>query len=141
MDRTALVVLIAVTCSQCMLCLAMGNQFTFSKGPVPKSFKVGQHYPSMSEEQVCQPIRLHIERGSRRYAELVRYSRNNVKFAHGDSRLMSSRLHSRLNDLANTYYAYSRGYRLFVLKSWTAFPDNSLSNNSLHYEGTSINPS
>ena len=127
---------ILVLCACCgHVCEATG--FTFRKGPIPSRFKRGQHYPNRPEEQECQPIRLHIERNSRRYRDLVRYSASNVRFSNSDSRLMSSRLHSRLNTLANWFRNYY-GYRLLVLKAWTPYPDTSLNNGSLHYEGQSL---
>ena len=134
--------LLLVLCACCgHVCNATGSvDFTFRKGPIPRSFSLAQHYPNRPEEQECQPIRLHIERDSRRYRDLVRYSASNVRFTNSDSRIMTSRLHSRLNTLANWFRDYY-GYRLLVLKAWTPYPDSSLSNNSLHYEGQSLHPS
>jgi hypothetical protein len=50
---------------------------------------------------------------------------------------MSSRLHSRLSSLADQYYNEYK-IKLYVLKAWVPYPDYSLDNTSLHYEGRSI---
>ena len=133
LSSSLLLLALCVCCIQ--ICTASDDDdFRFSKGPVPRRFRRGQRYPDRSEEYECQPIRLHILPNTRRFRELVRYTASNVRFSAQDSRLMSSRLHSRLNRLANLFYArYS--WRFTVLKSWTQYPDASLSNESLHYEG------
>ena len=126
--------LVFVLCACCSHVCRASDDFTFRKGPVPKRFRLYQRYPDRPEEQECQPIRLHIERNSRRYSDLVQYTATNVNFATPDSRRMSSRLHSRLYTLGNWYRNYYY-QRLVVLKAWTPYPDNTVSNDSLHYEG------
>lgn len=126
--------LVFVLCACCSHVCRASDDFTFRKGPVPNRFRLYQRYPDRPEEQECQPIRLHIERNSRRYRDLVQYTATNVNFATSDSRRMSSRLHSRLYTLGNWYRNYYY-QRLLVLKAWTPYPDNTVTNDSLHYEG------
>ncbi len=118
-------------------------QQDFSEAPIPNPFQRGNFYPPRSEVDVCRPIQNYIYRGSARFnAQLVTNTNPNVNFATSDSRIMSSRLQSRLNNLVQIYNFNSRGLRnsnptLSILKAWTEFPDNDLANDdlSLHYEG------
>lgn len=110
------------------------NDYQYSKGPIPSSFSVGQSYPDRTEDQSCRPIQIRIKRGSKRYNELVTYTKDNVWFSTADSRIMSARLHSQLSELADAYY-YLYGVKLLVQKSWTEYQDHEISETSLHYEG------
>ena len=133
LSSSLLLLVLCVCCIQ--ICTATNDDdFRFSKGPVPLEFIPGQRYPNRSEEYECQPIRVHILPNTRRYRDLVTYNASNVRFSLQDSRLMSSRLHSRLNELANKFNE-SFNESFTVLKSWSQYPDASLSNDSLHYEG------
>ncbi len=121
-------------------CLA---QQDFSTAPIPNPFRIGDMYPPRSETDVCRPIQDRIDRGSARFnSQLVTNTNADVTFATSDSRIMSSRLQSRLNNLVRIYNFYSNGVRnnnpkLRVVKAWTPYPDQDLTNNgqSLHYEG------
>ncbi len=119
-------------------CLA---QQDFSEAPIPNPFRNGNFYPPRSEVDVCRPIQNYISRGSARFnAQLVTNTNANINFATSDSRIMSSRLQSRLNSLVRLYNFNTNGQRnsnptLTVLKAWTPFPDNQVDALSLHYEG------
>ena len=104
---------------------------------VPNPFRVGDKYPLRSEISVCRPIQDHIKRSSARYdSQLVTNTNGDINFSTADSRIMSSRLQSRLNTLAATYKSQFN-QRITVLKAWTSFPDPELDGDefSLHYEG------
>ena len=110
-----------------------------STAPIPNPFHRGNMYPPRSEIQVCRPIQDYISRGSQRFdTQLVTNSNPDITFATADSRIMSSRLQSRLNRLASNFYSGSNSYPpMRVLKAWTPFPDPDLAGDdgSLHYEG------
>ena len=110
------------------------DDYQYSKGPIPDNFRVGESYPDRTEDQSCRPIQIHIERGSRRYNDLVTYTKDNVWFPTDNSRKMSLRLHSHLSDLADAYYK-QYGVKLAVEKAWTEYPDDEVPDTSLHYEG------
>ena len=124
-----------------LLQLANGQQ-DFTTLQVP-NFNVGVFYPGQSnnpvvaEMQTCRAITDRIERNSARFnSELVTNTNNGINFANSDSRIMSSRMQSRLDTLASAYFA-QRGRRMTILKAWTPFPDADLASEpqSLHYEG------
>ena len=112
------------------------SNFIFSRGPVPNPFLLHQHYPDRPESVECRPIRLHIERGSRRFvSELVTNEHTNVQFTNADARIMSSRLHRHLNELAETFYE-THNVWITVIKAWAEQGDTDVTDtNSLHYEG------
>ena len=110
------------------------DKYYYGNGPLPKRFKKGQYYPNRDEYLECRPIQLYITKGTKRFHDLVTYTAKNVHFASSSSRIMSSRLHSRLSSLAKQYYSLY-GTKLYVLKAWVPYPDYSLNNGSLHYEG------
>ena len=112
------------------------SNFIFSRGPVPNPFLLHQHYPDRPESVECRPIRLHIERGSRRFvSELVTNEHTNVQFTNADARIMSSRLHRHLNELAETFYE-AHNVWITVIKAWAEQGDTDVTDtNSLHYEG------
>ena len=111
--------------------------YQYSPGPVPENFSIGMRYPDGNETQECRPIRLRIERDSRLYRDnLVLNTNTGINFANSDARRMSSRLQTRLNDLATRYYSeFSVSFT--VLKAWAEYPDTDLDDDatSLHYEG------
>ena len=118
-------------------------QLDFSRGQVP-TFRVGVFYPGRStnpivaEVETCRAITDRIERNSARFnAELVTNTNNAITYTTANSRIMSSRMQSRLDDLARTYANRFGNRRLTVLKAWTPYPDPQLVNEpeSLHYEG------
>ena len=124
---------------------AVGQQdFTITQVP---TFRVGVFYPGRSnaraedaETQTCRAITDRIDRNSARYNnELVRNTATNINFATSDARIMSSRMQSRLDDLARRYRDRF-GRTMTVLKAWTPYPDSDLSGDdkSLHYEGEKI---
>ena len=106
--------------------------FTYTNDPVPYEFYEGDQYPSRDEYTECQPIRLRVSPGTRRYHDLVSYYSDNAYFS-GDRR-MTSRMHTRLGKLAARYYELY-GEVLHVLKAWTDYPDYEVNSTSLHYEG------
>lgn len=111
-------------------------QQDFSTRTIPDPFLLGNRYPDRGEEDVCRSISDHIERGSARFTnELVTNLNSDINFATADSRVMTSRMQSRLDSLANSYWR-----RFTVLKAWTEFPDPDLPNNnrSLHFEGACV---
>lgn len=114
-------------------------QQDFTTAQVP-TFNVGVFYPARSsvaleaEGQTCRTITDRIARNSARFnSELVTNTNAAIiTFATADSRLMSSRMESRLGELARRYSG-----RMTVLKAWTPYPDTDLLQevDSLHYEG------
>ena len=130
----------AALCLALIICSAQSHSdasgFVFSNGPMPNPFQRDQHYPYRSEEVECRRIRTRIERNSRRYrTDLVTNEHSSVHFADADARIMSNRLHRRLNELADLFHAeYSVWIR--VTKAWTEFGDEEVSDPaSLHFEG------
>ena len=122
--------LLATVLLQC--CLA---QQDFSTAPIPDPFQIGDMYPRRSETDVCRPIQDYIDRGSARFnSQLVTNTNADVTFATSDSRIMSSRLQSRLNTLANSYTRR----KITVLRAWTPFQNAALDDLSLHYEGEAL---
>lgn len=120
-------------------------QQDFTTLQVP-TFVIGVFYPGRSsiateaEVETCRAITDRIDRNTARFNnELVTNPNNGITFATSDSRVMSSRMQSRLDRLADAYYAAS-GRRMTVLKAWTPFPDSDLSmeSESLHYEGKAL---
>lgn len=121
----------------CIFSYVAATNYNYGKGPLPSKFTKGKQWPAHGEQLECRPIQLHIARGSKRYKDLVVYSSQTtyLHFASSDSQRMSSRLHTRLSSLASAYY-WTYNIKLLVLKAWTPYPDYSLDNTSLHYEGT-----
>ena len=110
------------------------DDFIFTNGPVPDEFNIGQRYPDRDEDVACQPIRLRANRGTTIFNKLVTFTGNSIYFKNHDSRIMSSRLHKRLNTLSDLYYT-EYNVKLYVLKAWTEYKDDEVSDRSLHYEG------
>lgn len=112
------------------------DDFQFTNGPVPNPFQLHQHYPDRNESVQCRPIRLRIERNSRRYrTDLVTNEHSRVNFTHADARIMSSRLQIRLNQLAYLFYVEYSVW-ITVTKAWTEYGDPDVDDpNSLHFEG------
>ena len=126
MSITVAILLQSCTCQQ-----------EFTTAEIPDPFRVGNFYPPRSEVEVCRPIRDYIARGSARSNnELVTNTNPLITFNNQNSRIMTSRMQSRLNTLASLFYNQF-GRRIRVLKAWTPFPDPDLSGDetSLHYEG------
>ena len=127
-----------------LLCAAMvlvlvsivQGQQDFTTAEVPDPFRVGDFYPPRPEVEVCRPIRDYIDRNSARFTnELVTNTNPDIIFSTSDSRIMSSRMQSRLNSLASLYRQQT-GRRMTVLRAWTQFPNAQISDDkSLHYEG------
>ena len=111
-------------------------QQDFTTAEVPNPFQVGDFYPPRPEVEVCRPIRDYIDRNSARFTnELVTNTNPDITFSTSDSRIMSSRMQSRLNSLASLY-GQQTGRRMNVLRAWTQFPNAQISDDkSLHYEG------
>ena len=108
------------------------QNYDYSLDPIPDPFLPGDSYPNRLETDVCRPIFDHILRNSARFInELVLNTNRHIRFDTEDARLMTSRMQTRLGKLRELYRG---GFR--VLKAWTEFPDNEVSDNSsLHYEG------
>ena len=132
---------ITVLVAALWVCRVSGTQsedddFDFTNGALPDPFLPHQHYPDRPESVECRPIRLRIDRGSRRFStDLVTNDHANVQFAHSDARIMSNRLQRRLNDLAEQFYD-AHGVWITVTKAWTDQDDEEVTDElSLHYEG------
>ena len=111
------------------------GQQDFTTAQVPNPFRVGDFYPPRSEVEVCRPIRDYIDRNSARFNnELVTNSNPDIIFNTANSRIMSSRMQSRLNNLASAYRRET-GRQMTVLRAWLPFPSGLNNNVSLHYEG------
>lgn len=142
MSRTAAVVIIAI-CVQAAAVSATGGAqnddsiFQYTRGPVPQQFQVGMHYPTRNETEECRPIRLRIERDSRLFrTNLVVNTNQGIHFANNDAKRMTSRLQSRLNSLASSFYNMYR-VRFTVVLAWVEYSsdDGIGDDQSLHYEG------
>lgn len=121
--------------------LSNGQQ-DLTQAAVP-TFETGTFFPTRqslgvmeTEAAVCQPITDHIDRNSPRFNnELISNSNNRIAFQTADSRLMSSRMQSKLDMLEELYRPTNK--LITILKAYSPFPDPELSSNnrSLHYEG------
>ena len=119
-----------------LISLVQGQQ-DFTTNPVPDPFQVGDFYPPRDEEAVCRRITDYIDRNSARFMnELVTNTNPDITFSTSDSRIMSSRMQSRLNTLANLY-KQETGRKMTVLRAWLPFPSGLSDSMSLHYEGES----
>ena len=113
-----------------------GRPFLYTRGPLPRIFRRGDRYPNRNETEECRPIRLRIMRNSRLYrSDLVTNSNPNIVFQSADARLMTSRLQSRLDALAERFSS-----RITVIRAWSEYSagDRIGDPHSLHYEGTII---
>ena len=129
--------IVALTATVVMLPPVKGQQ-DFTTAQVPDPFTVGDYYPPRLEVDVCRPIRDYIDRNSARFTnELVTNTNSRITFSTSDSRIMTSRMQSRLNTLADSYFA-ATSTRMTVRRAWTQFPNSQLNNMSLHYEGKTI---
>jgi hypothetical protein len=113
--------------------------FQYTNGPVPDVFQMHQSYPDRSEIEECRPIRLRIERNSRRYhSDLLVNTNPDIDFADSDSRVMTSRMQSNLDALASLFYR-EFSLRITVLKTWTEYGDPDIDDDqSLHFEGRRV---
>lgn len=112
------------------------QEFEFQQDSVPNPFKLGDRYPNRDEFEECRPIKVQLTRTSNRFsATITRNTYENLNFVTADAALMTSRLKSRLDILADLYRQRFTG-KLKVLLTY-AEPGNSqiTINNSLHYEG------
>ena len=113
------------------------SQQVFQQDPVPDPFELDDRYPNRDEFEECRPIKLQLERTSSRFSATITQNTNpDLNFANADASLMTSRLKSRLDILANLY-TQQFGGKLNVLLTY-AEADNPLvtTNDSLHFEGT-----
>lgn len=114
--------------------------YQYTRAPVPDEFVLEQRYPNRNEEDVCRPIRLRISRNSHQFrTNLVTNNHHHITFSNSDARVMTSRLQTRLNDLATMYF--SRYFaRISVLRAWVEYSEdgNGIDPYSLHYEGIII---
>lgn len=117
------------------------STYQYTRGPVPMVFQMNESYPARNETDECRPIRLRIQRNSRLFRRLVVNTNSaRINFTHPDTRIMTSRLQTRLNALAELYYQQYR-VKITVTKSWTEYGDGDVDDpQSLHYEGQIINP-
>ena len=132
-------VLVATTLVIALHVLPTQGQQDFTTAQIPNPFRVGNYYPPRPEVEVCRPIRDYINRNSARFNnELVTNSNPDITFSTSDSRIMSSRMQSRLNSLASLYRQQT-GRRMTVRRAWTQFRDSQVNDDtSLHYEGKCI---
>ena len=138
-----LLLLLAAQLTLLLLPQPCNAQQDFTTLQVP-TFTVGVFYPARqtaplaAEEATCRAITDRIDRNSARFnSELVTNTNNLINFQNADSRIMTSRMQSRLDALAQAYWN-TRGRRMTVFKAWTPYPDSDLTNepHSLHYEGS-----
>lgn len=117
-------------------CTAQSDDYQFTNGPVPNPFQLHQRYPDRNESVQCRPIRLRIERNSRRFrTDLVTNEHSGMNFSNADARIMSGRLQRRLNQLAYAFYIHYHVW-ITVTKAWTEYGDPDVDDpNSLHFEG------
>ena len=127
--------LLVATASLLAVVPTQGQQ-DFTRAQIPNPFRVRDFYPPRAEVVVCRSITDHIDRNSIRFTnELVTNTNRDITFSTSDSRIMSSRMQSRLNSLATLYRQQTRR-RMTVLRAWRQFPDPQISSRtSLHYEG------
>lgn len=132
-----LLVAATLTAAICIVKADDEDALRYSRGPIPRFFQLNQSYPNRSEAEECRPIRLRIERNSRRYRrELLVNTNPNIIYANSDARVMTSRMQTRLNELAGLYYS-EFSVRITVLKAWAPEEDTDVDDpHSLHYEGT-----
>ena len=111
------------------------TDFTFLTDPPPWVFRLGQSYPNREETVQCRPVRLRITRNSRLYiTDLVSNDNPNILFQSADARLMTTRMQSKLNSLADTFTS-EYNTKLRVLQAWSEYSNNDSDPQSLHYEG------
>lgn len=111
------------------------RSFMYASGPVPLVFRLGDRYPDRNESEQCRPIRLRITRNSKLYiSKLVTNTNQDIIFKNADARVMTSRLQTRLNVLANRFLGHS-SKKIKVLKAWSEYSANDSIPDSLHYEG------
>ena len=115
------------------------SQQVFQQDPVPDPFELDDRYPNRDEFEECRPIKLQLERTSSRFSATITQNTNpDLNFANANASLMTSRLKSRLDILADLY-TQQFGEKLNVLLTY-AEADNPLVtiNDSLHFEGVGI---
>ena len=112
------------------------DSYQYSRGPVPQQFRFNMSYPARTEMEECRPIRLRIQRNTRLFrTRLIVNTNGDIIFNNSDARIMTSRLQTRLNALAQLYYQ-QYGRRFTVMKSWAEYGDDDIDDpQSLHYEG------
>ena len=117
-------------------CNFVQPQQEFQQDPVPDPFLLGDRYPNRDEFDECRPIQLQLKRTSSKFSATITQNTNpDINFATADASLMTSRLKSRLDILANLYMEQFGG-NLNVLLTY-AESDNPqvTTNDSLHFEG------
>lgn len=109
----------------------------FQQEPVPDPFELGDRYPDRDEEVEVRPIKLRLQRTSRRFSEtIIRNTNNDLSYANDDARFMTSRLKSRLDTLGELYEDEYRRQKLEVILTYAEEGNPDVTNpNSLHYEG------
>ena len=109
----------------------------FQQEPVPDPFELGDRYPDRDEEVEVRPIKLRLQRTSRRFSEtIIRNTNNDLSYANDDARFMTSRLKSRLDTLGELYEDEYRRQKLEVILTYAEEGNPDVTDpNSLHYEG------
>ena len=111
-------------------------QQVFQQDPVPDPFELGDRYPNRDEFEECRPIKLQLERTSSRFSATITQNTNpELNFANADASLMTSRLKSRLDILADLYTDQFGGKLNVLLTYAEAGNPLVITNDSLHYEG------
>ncbi len=139
--RQIMRILLFIMSLSVQLAVSTGNGddiFQYFRGPVPELFTVGDHYPSRNETEECRPIRVRIQRNSNLFRTNLVVNTNSagIQFASSDARIMTPRLQTRLNRLAESYNSLYEG-QIIVLQSWVEYSASDGLDNpfSLHYEG------
>lgn len=109
----------------------------FQQEPVPDPFELGDRYPDRDEKVEVRPIKLRLQRTSRRFSEtIINNDNNDLSYANDDARLMTSRLKSRLDILGGLYEDEYRRQKLEVVLTYAEEGNPDVTDpNSLHYEG------
>ena len=115
------------------------NEFEFRQDSVPDPFKLGDRYPNRDEFDECRPIKLQLERTSSRFTATITENTNpDLNFVDLDASLMTSRLKSRLDILADLYTDQFGGKLTVLLTYAEANNPQVTTNDSLHFEGITI---
>ena len=133
-------VIVTVLVLQFSLFLSITNtQEVFQQDPIPNPFQEGDRYPNRDEFEECRPITVQLERTSARFAAtIIQNNNDDIEFANDDASLMTSRLKSRLDILADLYKDEFDGKLNVLLTYVEAGHPDIATNDSLHYEGIYI---
>ena len=117
-------------------CNFVQPQQVFQQDPVPDPFLLGDRYPNRDEFDECRPIQLQLKRTSSKFSATIAQNTNtDINFATADASLMTSRLKSRLDILADLYMEQFGGNLNVLLTYAESNNPQVTTNDSLHFEG------